>query len=240
MSLASVVQTPNPGEIVTMFRLDTSSIGGSVQYFCQAAAETSGFSFGGVYYTPVDVKFEGFETNGSGALPQPKMQLAATNGVFQAMVNTYGDLVGCSLSRVRTFKRFLDGQPDADPTAYYGPDMFRVERKSSENPTYIEWELAAAIDQENKMLPGRQVLRDTCLFRYRIWDAALNNGAGGWDYTKAQCPYTGQNGTFNTLNQAVAEPLDQCSRMLSGCKTRFGANQPLPFGGFPGVARVRM
>lgn len=239
MSLSSVVQTPNPGDIATMFRLDTTSIGGSVQYFCQAAANTSGFSFGGVYYTPVDVKFEGFETNGTGALPQPKMQLAATNGVFQAMVNTYGDLVGCSIHRVRTFKRFLDGEPDADPTAYYGPDLFRVERKSSENPVFIEWELSAAIDQEGKMLPGRQVLRDTCLFRYRVWDPALAGGAGAFDYSKAVCPYTGTNGSFTKTGVPTTNANDQCGRQLSQCKLRFGANNPLPFGGFPGVARVR-
>ncbi len=30
-------------------------------------------------------------------------------------------------------------------------------------------------------------------------------------------------------------PIDQCGKRLSSCKLRFGANAPLPFGGFPGA-----
>ena len=31
---------------------------------------------------------------------------------------------------------------------------------------------------------------------------------------------------------------DQCSRTMTGCKLRFGPFAELPFGGFPGIARV--
>ena len=230
MTLAAVVQTPNPGEKVALFRLDASSLGGSIYYFCQSAYNGANVVFGGVSYTPVDVEFSGFETTGVGGLPMPHMKLANTNGVFQAMTNTYGDLIGCQIQRIRTFSRFLDGRPEADPTAFYGPDTFRIERKTSENPVFIEWELSASFDQEGKMLPGRTIVRDTCLWRYRVW-----NGTS-FDYSKAQCPYTAAN--YYTATGAVTTAAnDVCGRNLSSCKLRFGANAVLPFGGFPGTAR---
>lgn len=233
-ALQTVVQQPDIGEKVTLFRLDTSSVGGSLLSFCQAAINNTGVVFAGVSYTPVDVEFSGFETTGVGGLPTPRMKLANTNGAFQLLVNTFGDLIGCQIQRLRTFKRFLDGQPEADPTAFYGPDTFRIERKVSENPHFIEWELSAAFDQEGKMLPGRTIVRDTCLWRYRVWDA----GANAFDYSKAQCPYADAV-YYNAIGGDEALPAnDRCGRKLSDCKRRFGDNAILPFGGFPGAART--
>ncbi|PVF11381.1 phage minor tail protein L, partial [Yersinia pestis] len=32
---------------------------------------------------------------------------------------------------------------------------------------------------------------------------------------------------------------DKCSGLLVDCKKRFGADNPLPFGGFPGAALIK-
>lgn len=234
-ALSATVQSATPGELIALFRLDTSSLGGQVMYFTQAAHATVGVSFGGVYYTPVDVEFEGMETNVGGALPRPKVRVANMNGVFQQIVNQYGDLKGCQIQRVRTFKHFLDGEPQADPGMYYGPDTFRVERKSDENNVFIEWELSASIDQDGKQLPGRQVIRDTCTFRYR----AYNPATGNFDYKMAICPYAGAANFDRNGNSVPTRAQDQCGRKLSDCELRFGKKNPLPFGGFPGVGRIR-
>jgi lambda family phage minor tail protein L len=172
----------NPGAIVELFRFDATSIGGPEVYFCQGALESAQLVYGGISYVPVDVEFSGLETSGVGALPTPKLKVGNGYGIFQGIINSYGDMVGCTVQRVRTFRRFLDDGEDADPSAYYGPDTFRIDRKSMENPVFIEWELSASIDQEGKMLPGRQVIRDTCLWRYRSWTGS------NFDYSKAQCP----------------------------------------------------
>ena len=247
MSLQSVVQAPNPGEIVTLFRLDATSIGGQVYYFCQGAYDAKGVTFGGVYYTPVDVEFSDFETNGNGSLPTPKMRIANGNGVIQGMVNTYGDMLGCDVARVRTFRRFLDGEPDADPTAYFGPDRFRVERKADENPIFIEWELSASIDQEGRKLPGRVILRDTCMWRYRRWEPEVRDALGRvvtparqvYHKGTTACPYTGGK-FFDRFNKPTTIDKDVCNHQLDGCEARYGVGQPKPFGAFPGVARVRL
>lgn len=226
-------QKLEPSAIVSLFTLDATKLGGPILHFTMAARVDQAVSFGGVTYEPVDVQFQGLETSGVGALPQPKITLSTGLSTTQAIVATYGDLNGAEVTRIRTYARFLDGEPDADSTAFYGPDRYRVERKSSDTPSYVEWDLSAAIDQEGKMIPGRAVLAGTCMWRYRAWNQSL----GAFDYSRAQCPYTGSQ-AYDINDLPVANALDNPSRRLSCCKTRFGADQPLPFGGFPGASRM--
>lgn len=235
MSAISVeAQKLAPDAIINLFTLDTTIIGGPIFSFVQGSEHNGFVSYGGVEYTPVDIEFEGLETSGAGALPTPRVRVANNDGFAQQIINTWGDLLNCSFHRVRTYARFLDGHEEPDPTAYYGPDTFRVERRVSENSQFIEWELSAAIDQEGKQIPGRQVIRDTCLWRYR----AFNHSSGQFDYSRAQCPYTGAS-YFDINDEPVTDPAkDVPSRRLGCCRARFGAANPLPFGGFPGVART--
>lgn len=227
-------QSLTPSGIISLFRLDATSLGGPVMNFVQAAKMAKPIKFAGIEFQPIDVDFSGLETSGQGALPTATIRLANTDGIPQAMVNTWGDLTGCKLTRIRTHVRFLDDEPDADPTASYPPDVFRIERKSSENAVFIEWELSTSIDQEGKMIPGRTVIRETCLWRYRYF----NTSTGRFDYSKAQCPYAG-NAYYDINDRPVSDPaLDYPSRRLNCCKTRFGKGAPLPFGGFPGVKRT--
>lgn len=226
-------QKLDPSAIISLFTLDTSSLGGPVLRFTKSSQADNVVTYQGVDYTPIDVDFTGLETTGVGAFPTPKISIANTDGVIEAIVNTYGDLNGCSLSRLRTYKRFLDDQPDADPNAYYGPDNYRVERKDTDTPEVIGWELSTAIDQEGKQIPGRVIITNTCSWRYRVWD----EDAQDFVYTKAQCPYAGAQ-SYDINNQPVNDGADDVpSRTLKCCKVRFGEDQPLPFGGFPGVPR---
>lgn len=234
-TLQTEAQSLQPDNLISLFRLDTTSLGGPLLHFVQGREETQSVVFDEVSYDPVDVEFTGLEVSGMGALPTPTIRIANTDGIWQALINTYGDLEGCTIYRLRTHKRFLDTQPDADPLAFYGPDTFKIERKVSENQVFIEWQLSAAIDQEGVMLPRRVVVRDTCLFRYRAW----NQGTASFDYTDAVCPYVGSQ-SYDINDQPVASGAnDVPSRRKTCCTTRFGAGNPLPFGGFPGVQRSR-
>lgn len=228
-------QKLSPDPIVSLFTLDTSSIGGPQLHFVQGKNSNEAVSFGGIQYEALDIEFEGMEVSGVGALPTPKVRIANHDGMVQTILNTWGNILGCTIHRIRTFSRFLDNGAEPDSSAFYGPDTFRIERKSVQNPVYVEWELSTSIDQEGKMLPGRTVIRDTCLWRYRVWDPAKLE----FDNSKALCPYVG-NKYYDINNQEVFDPaLDVPSRRISCCETRFGKNEPLPYGGFPGVARVR-
>lgn len=226
-------QSASPTGEVSLFTLDATSIGGNLMHFVQGNKQNTAVSFGGTIYQPVDIEFTGLETTGAGALPTPTIRISNTDGLPQAIINTFGDLLGCKLYRHRTFVRFLDGEPDADPTAFFGPDIFLIERKASENIQFIEWDLSTNIDQHGKQLPGRQVIRNTCLHRYR----AYNPTTGKFDYTRAQCPYAGTN-YFDINDQPVTQASeDKPSRRKNCCAVRFGKENPWPFGGYPGVTR---
>lgn len=225
---------------IALYRLDATAAGAAVYYFVKdSEADGAGVTFGGQLYRAIDIVLDGFEVNAGGVLPTPKMQIANSDLLIQSLVNTYGDLAGCELRRVRTFHRFIDGQPEADPTAYMGPDVFRIERKSDENAVYIEWELSAAIDQEGKLLPGRQFIRDVCTRRYRRYDPINPKAAtDGFVYpTIFPCPYTASP-SFTTVGAPTTAANDKCGRKLSDCKLRFGDNNALPMGAFPGIGRV--
>jgi lambda family phage minor tail protein L len=230
--IQSEVQKLSPTTVVSLFQLDTSVINGPVLYFCMGSQAGGNVSFNGQEYVAVDISFDGMETNGIGALPTPTMRMASADPVIQSAIYSWGDISGAALFRYRTFARFLDGQPEADGGSFFGPDIFRIERKSEDTKDSVAWDLSASIDQEGKMLPGRPAIRATCLWRYRTHDAAT----GLFDYSKALCPYTGGD-FFDELDQPTTAANDKPSRTLNCCKLRFGVGQPLPFGGFPGMRR---
>ncbi|MGI4792892.1 MAG: hypothetical protein ACRYG8_02175, partial [Janthinobacterium lividum] len=110
---------------------------------------------------------------------------------------------------------------------------FRVDRKAVQNKHFVQWELAADFDQMNIRLPKRQVLRDACSETYRIF------AQGNWHV--GTCPYAGD-AMYDVSNNQVFTPKDDvCNHRLSGCQKRFpGKNNPIPFGGWPGVAQTAM
>jgi lambda family phage minor tail protein L len=59
-----------------------------------------------------------------------------------------------------------------------------------------------------------------------------------WEYRKGECGYAGGPVADYADNPTSDPAKDQCSLTMRGCKKRFGANGELPFGGFPGSARV--
>lgn len=232
-SVARVAQGLEADQIVHLYELDASSLGGGVYRFTSSAEETAPVSFGGNEYAPVPIETDGWEMTSQGTLPRPTIKVANVNGAFSAAVNEFGDLVGCVFRRIRTFRRFLDGEADADSSAHFPIDIYRVEQKTNQNRVYIEWTLAAAFDQQGRKLPGRQVLQSACTHVYRRWTGTA------FDYSSATCPYTGDD-CFDTTGAATTEANDKCSKRLqSGCIKRFGTSG-LPTRAFPGVGRASL
>jgi lambda family phage minor tail protein L len=175
---------------------------------------------------------QGFELTSQGSQPRPTLSLSNIGGFAAGLVIAGGDLLGAKLSRIRTFQRFLDGQPEADPNAYFGPQTYIVDRKSAHNKTIIEWELATPLDNKNLKIPGRLALQNCCMQRYRIWNGSM------FDYSKATCPYSG---TFmwTLQGQSTSDPTkNQCGKRLSDCRNRFGLGATLPYAGFPGMNAI--
>lgn len=230
--IASDNQEFSPGQLVTLYELDMTSLGGTTVYFVEATLSGAAVVFNGVTYTPIDCQTEGWEYNGQ-ELPRPKFRIANTNQALMAEIYAYDDLLGAVLTRRRTYSKYLDGQSEADPNAQFPLDIYVVERKTMQNKFYIEWELSAYMDFQGTRIPKRRILRDTCTHRYRTYD-------GGFVYTNATCPYTGT-GYYTRGGVATTAANDACGKRWTDCKLRYpNLTDELPTRAFPSVAKTRI
>lgn len=218
--------------LLTLYRLDTTMLGGPVFYFTSAGGFDRPVIWGGQEYAPLPMEASGFEMTTKGAIPQPQITVSNLFGAGNTLLAEFNGLLGAHLTRILTLERFLDDGATPDPNAMITRDVFVVAQKTSHTAVAIAFKLAAQMDQEGVQLPRRLVLRDVCSHVYRAW-----NPASGFDYSKASCPYTG--GAFFDVNDNATSPdHDQCSRTMTGCMLRFGG-QPLPARFFPGVGRLK-
>jgi len=222
------IQSLSLNAIIELFVMDTTNFPlGEISYFHAGTNSLLGpIVWQGNTYRQVPISASGFDISGKGTLPRPRIQVANMNGIFSAVATEFDDLVGCKLIRRRTFAKYLDAvnfpsgvNPTADPNQYFPDDIWYVEQKISENRHVIEWELASVFDLQGVMLPYRQVIQDSCPWRYR----------------GVECGYTGTN-YFDLQDQPTTLANDFCAKHLSSCKARF-PNETLPFGGFPGAIR---
>ena len=180
-------------------------------------------------YARLPVQAEGFEYTNSGTLPRPTLSVANLDGAVTALLlsvnlTTPGnDLTGAKVKRIRTLKKFLDGESAADPYATFPVEEWFIDRKATESRDVVSFELASKFDLSNKELPNRQVVANICQ----------------WQYRSSECSYTGSN-YFDVNNNSVGTlAQDACGKRLSSCKKRFGENGELPFGSFPGAGLLR-
>ena len=220
--------------IIELFELhyDNELHGGTdiLRWHSGANADATGnIVWNGNEYTRLPVKAEGFEYTNSGTLPRPTLTVSNRDGSVTAMLigvnaTTAGnDLTGAKVKRIRTLKKFLDGESTADPYATFPVEEWIIDRKAQESRDVVSFELASRFDLSNKKLPNRQIVANICQ----------------WQYRSSECSYAGTN-YFNVDDESVSTSAeDVCSKRISGCKKRFGENAELPFGSFPGAGLVR-
>ena len=181
----------------------------------------------GNQYVRQPIQADGFEYSSGGQLPRPTLTISNADNTMTALlivVNTTtagNDLCGAEVRRIRTLKRFLDGEAAADPNAQWPMEIWYVDRKSSENRNVVQFELASKLDLPNIKVPKRQLIGNICQ----------------WAYRSGECGYTGSN--YWDANDNVESSLanDRCGKRVGSCKLRFGDNNPLPFGSFPSAGR---
>jgi lambda family phage minor tail protein L len=214
-------------EVVDLFTLDITvllpagSTDQAIYRFCNwTQTNGSDVVYDGNTYTALPLQANGFELNTSGQLERPSITFANVGLAITGLTNTYEDLVGATVQRIRTLTTYLDGEPGADPDAYWGPDEWIVEQKTNENKLTVTFQLTVPFDLEGRSLPGRRLLREQCQWVYR---------------SNIGCHYTGSS-YWDASDQVVATLAeDACGKRLSSCRLRFGATSRLPFGGFPGL-----
>ena len=198
---------------------------------------TNPVSFQGNIYTPMPIEMSGMEWSGQGKLPRPTLRISNIGGLASALVIAHGDMLGATVTRIRTLREFLDDGTTPDPTSFTEPEIFTLDRKSSMTKHQVEWECAAKLDQQGIKIPRRLMIRDTCSLVYRAWVADAATGIGSFVY--GDCPYDGANcytiGDLGTLDPSQ----DMCSHLLQGCLLRYGTMTPLPIACFPGISVTR-
>jgi lambda family phage minor tail protein L len=224
------VQSLAPSALVELFEIDLSKYSaGFLRFHAGTNALNTDVTWQGNVYTRFPIEATGFDRRSNGTLPRPVVRASNIQGLLAstARVNSY--YLGCKFTRKRTYARFLDavnfaaGNPTADINQHFPDEIFFIDRKASETPLLIEWELASAFDIQGVQLPRRQIIQNCC----------------AWTYRSPECGYAG-GAVADTLDNPTADPaLDRCGKRLQSCKLRFGANSTLNFGGFPGVGLIK-
>jgi lambda family phage minor tail protein L len=212
LSLNTDLYSLTPPALIDLFELDLNPLGtAQVFRFCNYE-QSSGVDvvFGGQTYTAIPFESSGWELTGGGQLPRPTITVGNIYLVASGLVNTYSDLIGAKVSRLRTLSTYLDNGSSPDPTAVIGPEVYYVERKVSEDSLRCTWELSCPFDLEGLTLPSRRLLRNTC----------------PWVFRSEECGYAG-------VQYAT------CGKTLTDCQQRFPAPQAVRFGGFPGLVEAR-
>jgi len=181
MSTAPIItdlQKSNPSAIIELFELtlDNSLHGASTVYRFHngSNAKSNGdIIWAGNTYIKMPIQAEGFAFR-KGQLPRPTLTISNALGTITAILltvnqtTTGNDLTGSTVTRVRTLARYLDainfqgntnpfGTPD--PTAEFPREIYKIDRKSSENREIVQFELAAVFDLAGIRVPKRQCTR---------------------------------------------------------------------------------
>ena len=205
-----------PNAIIELFQLhlDATLHGSSTIYYFHNgvnAAVTGNITWNGQAYVRLSIEATGFDYSSTGSMPRPKLAVSnigssITSLLLQVNLITAGnDLGGAKVVRIRTLKKYLDGEAGADPHAKFPDEIWYVDRKSNENRAVVEFELASKFDLVGVMLPRRQIIANVCQWAYR----------GG------ECGYNGTDYYDINDNKVTASGSDVCGKRLSSCNVRF-------------------
>lgn len=247
--LNSDLQKLEPGNRVRLFEVDGTKFGADILRFHNntlphspeelAAADADearlpakSVWWQGVEYGPWPVQIEGLEISSEGKSAQPKLQVANLDGLISALCLRFEDMVQAKVTIHDTFKHYLDAQNFPDGNTEADPEQekvqsFYIDSKSAETSEIIEFTLSSPADLQGIRIPTRQI-HSLCTWCMR---GQYRSGNG--------CDYAGSH-YFDEQGNSVADPSrDKCGGLLVDCKKRYGENNPLPFGGYPGSSLIK-
>lgn len=227
MTVAADIQSLEPGAIWEGFEVDLTEIGGGVLLF-HSHLQGGAVFWQGVEYSPYPVDGQGFDIT-TDKPAAPRLKLANVDRLVTQLCALFDDMVGARVVRRQTLVRYLDavnfadGNPTADPSEHLPDEVWYVERKTSETLESVEFELSSPLNLNGMAVPCRPMEANHCQ----------------WAYRSADCGYTGPPVAKDDDTPTANPALDKCSKRITGCKLRFGANNPLPFGAFPASSLIR-
>lgn len=201
------------------------------KYAGQGGATVDGFSTGatpiiwqGITYNAWPCQVEGIEADSSGQPTNPTLSVGNVDGTISSLCLFFDDLVQAKVVIRQTLSKYLDaanfvgGNPDADPNEEF-VETWYIDSKQQEDNESITWQLSNPADVSGQLIPAR-IITGMCEWCMR------------GEYRGPDCNYTGP--MFDENDQPTTDPeRDICAGVLQSCKVRFGADNPLPYGGFP-------
>lgn len=218
-----------PGSRIYLYNLDATNISplaGELNF--HGYRNDGPIVWRGVTYSPWAVETDGFEKGGDRPA-SPTLTVGNMGGAITAMCSQFDDLIGAVFTRHSTLSKYLDpvnfpgGNPTANPNEAYPDEIWFIEQKEHHDHLAVKWKLSSALDFNGVMLPRRMIVANQC----------------GWRYRSPECSYAGPPVAKYDDTPTNDPMLDDCSRRVSGCKLRFGANNPLPYGSFPAAGLIR-
>lgn len=263
--LRSDIQKLEPGSLVTLIEVDCTEFSGDILYFhghnisftnenlegiinplfagslSWYAGATDRYAgeggsdisalpiiFNGITYSAWPCQVEGIEFDSSGQPVNPTLSVGNIDGTISSLCLFFDDLLKAKVTIRQTLSKYLDSanfttpNPDADPTQQITETWF-IDAKTAEDNVTISWKLSSPADVSGMIIPAR-LITGMC-----HWCLTGN-------YRGPDCSYTGA-AMFTENDEPTDDPsLDRCSGILTGCKLRFGEDNPLPFGGAPAAS----
>lgn len=158
---ADLANLNNDSPFVELFRVDLTPLGGSVYLFTNFAnPDGTPLSFNGQTYQFLPIQAEGWDFTSTGTPPKPMLTVSNVSKTLLYDVISLGDLVGGTVTRIRTFAKYLDNGSSPDGSRFLGPETYIIEQKTGHNEQFIAFQLTSIFDRLGMRLPRRQVLRD--------------------------------------------------------------------------------
>ena len=180
--------------LITLFELDLGALADSrnisiadsgriFRFHNNAKLGNSDITFQGNKYILAPIETEGYEISSQGVLPTPTLRMSVIEAasplfaVIKQQIRLFGDLIGCKITRRRTFAKFLNfsnfdssntpDNLDSNDLIEFTPDIYYINRKTKENKLVVEYELVSSLELEGIMVPRRLIISRKCNFTYR-------------------------------------------------------------------------
>ena len=213
----------DPTTPIVLFQMEMQNQG---KYFFHAGENgyRNPLVFGNAPYDYYPILGDGFDVQGDGRLPRPKITLSNHQGNVSLRLKYFDDFTSARVTRIKTMLKYLDnlnfpnsinphGEPDPES---FTKDVYFVNQKVRETDDVVEFELVSALEIENAKIPCRSVYSNTCSWNYRSKEGCGYSGKPiadkkGNKFINAgyEGPYVGSQKYFGDITDEAlfAEPL---------------------------------
>ena len=175
LTVGTHIAAGNPQSLPTVYRFHA---GANLNNFGEVIFQSNS-------YQRVAVEVQGFEKKSTGTISRPTITFSNLGGIVQNsstglvitmsdflnsvnQVTPHNDLIGAKLTRKMPLASALDNSNFSSGSNPFGTpssdrlrdEIFVIDRKAVENRQVVQFELTAAHDLENRLIPQRVVTRD--------------------------------------------------------------------------------